>query len=975
MALYLILFLILLLHLDSSRSTQSRFFELMKSSTRGDSLSSWQLNDTNNNTHYCNLPGISCDHQENIIQVDISGWLLTGRFPDDICTYLPTLQILRLGRNTFTRFPRGLTNCSHLREFNATRAYFTGPFPDLSPLQKTLQILDLSENRFSGDFPVSALTNLTNLESVNLNNNQRLNLWQLPNSMTSLTRLKSMILTTCMLGGTIPPSLGNMTSLVDLELSGNYLVGPVPKELGRLPNLKLLELYYNQLEGEIPPELGNLTGLTDLDISVNRLVGRIPDSICRLPMIRMLQFYNNSLVGSIPESIGNSTTLFTLSLYRNYLTGRVPPGLGRLSGLVGLDLSENQLSGPLPDGLCSMGKLKFLLVLQNSLSREIPASYAECESLIRFRVSSNNLEGKIPPGIFALPHVSIIDVEKNNLTGPIPEDIRAAKNLSELFMHGNRISGRIPREIARATNLVKIDLSANLLSGPIPWEIGSLKSLNLLMLQNNELSSNIPESLSNLKSLNVLDLSSNCLTGNVPGSLSRLLPNSLNFSNNRLSGEVPFPLVNGGVLESFTGNPGLCLGPTYGNTTTSSGANFPICPSAFPDRRRTSNSLWAVGVSVCILVIGAVLLFRTWYRKNKLQQVYYENGFASYDVKSFHRLSFDQREILDAMVDKNIVGYGGSGAVYRIELNSGETVAVKKLWAPNTNNNNNSNNKKCIDDDDVTEVLDRELKTEVETLGSVRHKNIVKLYCYFAGPACSLLVYEYMTNGNLWDALHEGKGFLDWPIRHQIALGVAQGLSYLHHDLMPPIVHRDIKSTNILLDVDYLPKVADFGIAKVLQARGSKDSATTTLVAGTYGYLAPEYAYTSKATTKCDVYSFGVVLMELLTGKRPVEPEFGDNKNIIYWVATKVETKEEAAVVLDKRVLGMYREDMIKVLKIAIRCTCRNPASRPAMNEVVQLLIEADPCKFDCCKFFSGKDNNDQGENNDPIKIKEQLDI
>ncbi|GER40229.1 leucine-rich repeat receptor-like protein kinase [Striga asiatica] len=946
----------------------------MKTSTHGESLSSWQLNDTNNNnnTHYyCTLPGISCDRQQNIIQVDISGWLLTGQFPDNTCTHLPTLQTLRLGGNTFSKFPRGLTNCSHLRELNATRAYFTGPFPDLSPLHKTLRILDLSDNRFSGDFPVWALTNLTNLESVNLNNNQRLNLWRLPpDSMTSLTYLKSMILTTCMLGGEIPPSLGNMTSLVDLELSGNYLTGPVPKELGWLPNLKLLELYYNQLEGEIPPELGNLTTLTDLDISVNRLVGRIPDSICRLPSIRMLQFYNNSLVGSIPESIGNSTTLFTLSLYSNYLTGRVPSGLGRLSGLVGLDLSENQLSGPLPDGLCSMGKLKFLLILQNSLSGEIPASYAECESLIRFRVSSNNLEGRIPPGIFALPHVSIIDVEKNKLTGPIPEEIRAAKNLSELFMHGNRISGRIPPEIACATNLVKIDLSANLLSGPIPWEIGSLKSLNLLMLQNNELSSEIPESLSSLKSLNVLDLSSNCLTGKVPASLSRLLPNSLNFSNNRLSGEVPFPLVNGGVLESFAGNPGLC----YGNTSSSSGANFPICPSAFPDRRRTTNALWVVGVSLCILVIGAVLFFRAWYRKNKLQQVYYDNGFTSYDVKSFHRFSFDQREILDAVVDKNIVGYGGSGAVYRVELNSGETVAVKKLWARNNNNNNNNNNKKCNDDDDVAEVVDRELKTEVETLGSVRHKNIVKLYCYFAGRGCSLLVYEYMTNGNLWDALHEGKGFLDWPIRHQIALGVAQGLAYLHHHLMPPIVHRDIKSTNILLDVDYLPKVADFGIAKVLQARGSKDSAaSTTLVAGTYGYLAPEYAYTSKATTKCDVYSFGVVLMELLTGKRPVEPEFGENKNIIYWVATKVETKEEAADVLDKRVLGTYREDMIKVLKIAIRCTCRNPASRPNMNEVVQLLIEADPCKFDCCKF-SGKDNN-QVENNDPIKIKEQLDV
>jgi len=211
------------------------------------------------------------------------------------------------------------------------------------------------------------------------------------------------------------------------------------------------------------------------------------------------------------------------------------------------------------------------------------------------------------------------------------------------------------------------------------------------------------------------------------------------------------------------------------------------------------------------------------------------------------------------------------------------------------------------------------------------------------------LVYEYMPNGNLWDALHRGKILLDWPTRHQIALGIAQGLAYLHHDLKPSIIHRDIKSTNILLDVNYKPKVADFGIGKVLQARGGKDS-TTTVIAGTCGYMAPEYAYTSKATTKCDVYSFGVVLMELITGRKPVEAEFGENKNIIHWVSTKVETKEGVFEVLDKRLPGLFKDEMIKVLKIAIRCTYKTPSHRPTMSEVVQLLIEADPYGCDICK-------------------------
>ncbi|KAL2242174.1 UNVERIFIED_CONTAM: Receptor protein-tyrosine kinase CEPR1 [Sesamum indicum] len=933
-------------------SSQSQFFDLFKKSVSGNSLSNWASGKGNS---YCNYTGIACDDQENVVQIDISGWSLSGRFPEEICSYLPGLRVLRLRNNNFIgSFPLGIINCSFLEELSLSSIYLTGPLPDFSPL-KSLRILDLSYNRFSGNFPMS-ITNLTNLEVLNFNENGDFNLWELPENITRLTKLKSMILTTCMLRGEIPPALGNMTSLIDLELSGNYLVGRVPKELGLLRNLQELELYYNQLEGEIPTELGNLTELRDLDMSVNKFIGRIPESICRLPKLVVLQLYNNTLEGEIPAVIANSTTLNTLSLYGNFLTGEIPQNLGRASAMEALDLSENRLSGRLPEGLCSGGKLNYLLVLQNFFSGELPESYAECKSLIRFRVSSNNLEGKLPEGILSLPHVSIIDVGYNNFTGSIPKAILNARNLSELFMQGNRISGVIPPEISLAVNLVKIDLSNNLLSGPIPSEIGNLRWLNLLLLQGNKLSSSIPESLSSLKSLNVLDLSSNHLTGKIPESLSDLLPNSLNFSNNQLSGPIPLSFLKGGLLESLSGNPNLCV-PAH---LDSSSPNFPICAQTY--NRKKLNCIWVIGISVGILIVGTILFLKRWFNRDRVvldNDDAFSSSFFSYDVKSFHRLSFDQREIIDSMIDKNIVGYGGSGTVYKIELNNGEVVAVKKLWSQKS--------KDSASDDQL--ILDKELKTEVETLGSIRHKNIVKLYCYFSSLDCSLLVYEYMSNGNLWDALHRGKVLLDWPTRHQIALGIAQGLAYLHHDLMPPIIHRDIKSTNILLDVDYQPKVADFGIAKVLQARGSKDS-TTTEIAGTYGYLAPEYAYSSKATTKCDVYSFGVVLMELITGKKPVEAEFGENKNIIYWVSTKVETKEGAADVLDKRVVGSYEEDMIKVLRVAVRCTCRTPVLRPTMNEVVQLLIEADPCKFDCCKL-----SNKTKETANPTKPKNQFDL
>ncbi|KAI9106708.1 hypothetical protein K1719_022236 [Acacia pycnantha] len=906
---------------------QLQFFYLMEKSLSGKYPLNW---DVTEGKRVCNFTGVVCNNQGEVINLDISGWSLSGNFPSDICTYLPELRFLRLGHNRLRgKSLDSIINCSHLEVLDMNHVYHTGTLPDFSPM-KSLRILDLSYNSFKGQFPMSVF-NLTNLEVLNFNENADFNLWELPEDMYKMKNLKSVILSTCMVRGRIPPSIGNLSTLVDLELSGNFLTGQIPPELGMLKNLQQLELYYNQLIGNIPKELGNLTELRDLDMSVNKLSGSIPESMCRLPKLEVLQLYNNSLTGEIPGVIANSKTLRILSLYDNFLTGEVPRNLGQFSGMVVLDLSENRLSGPLPTEVCKGGRLMYFLVLNNFFSGELPDSYAKCWTMLRFRVSNNRLVGSIPEGLLGLPHVSIIDLSNNNLSGPISKTIGNPRNLSELFIQKNRISGVIPPTISRATNLVKIDFSNNLLSGPIPFEIGNLKRLNLLMLQGNKLNSSIPGSLSLLKSLNVLDLSNNLLTGSIPESFSDLLPNSINFSNNLLSGPVPPSLIKGGLVESFSGNPGLCVSLVYAN---SSDRNFPICSKTSSKKRLST--FWVAGISVVLIITGATLFLKRRCSKERAAVEHDEtlsSSFVSYEVKSFHRITIDPREIVEAMVDKNIVGHGGSGTVYKIELKSGEFVAVKRLWSRKS--------KDSVPDQDSL-ALDKALKTEVETLGNIRHKNIVKLYCYFSRLDCSLLVYEYMPNGNLWDALHKGSVHLDWPTRHKIALGTAQGVAYLHHDLLPPIIHRDIKSTNILLDVDYQPKVADFGIAKVLQARGGKDS-TSTVVAGTYGYLAPEYAYSSRASVKGDVYSFGVILMELITGKKPVEAEFGENRNIVYWVSNKVDSKEGASEVLDKRLEGSYKEEMIRVLRIAIRCTYKAQALRPTMKEVVQVLIKADP--------------------------------
>ncbi|BAF30367.1 receptor protein-tyrosine kinase CEPR1 [Oryza sativa Japonica Group] len=935
---------------EAALDAQAAYLSQMKQEFAGPAMARWDFSAPA--VDYCKFQGVGCDASGNVTAIDVTSWRLSGRLPGGVCEALPALREVRLGYNDIRGgFPGGLVNCTSLEVLNLSCSGVSGAVPDLSRMP-ALRVLDVSNNYFSGAFPTS-IANVTTLEVANFNENPGFDIWWPPESLMALRRLRVLILsTTCMHGG-VPAWLGNMTSLTDLELSGNLLTGHIPLSLARLPNLQLLELYYNLLEGVVPAELGNLTQLTDIDLSENNLTGGIPESICALPRLRVLQMYTNKLTGAIPAVLGNSTQLRILSVYRNQLTGELPADLGRYSGFNVLEVSENQLTGPLPPYACANGQLQYILVLSNLLTGAIPASYAACRPLLRFRVSNNHLDGDVPAGIFALPHASIIDLSYNHLTGPVPATIAGATNLTSLFASNNRMSGVLPPEIAGAATLVKIDLSNNQIGGAIPEAVGRLSRLNQLSLQGNRLNGSIPATLADLHSLNVLNLSYNALAGEIPEALCTLLPNSLDFSNNNLSGPVPLQLIREGLLESVAGNPGLCVAFRLNLTDPA----LPLCPKPARLRMRgLAGSVWVVAVCALVCVVATLALARRWVLRARQDGEH--DGLptspassSSYDVTSFHKLSFDQHEIVEALIDKNIVGHGGSGTVYKIELSNGELVAVKKLWVSRRSKQEHGHG-------GGGGCLDRELRTEVETLGSIRHKNIVKLYCCYSGADSNLLVYEYMPNGNLWDALHGGGGwgfgFLDWPTRHRVALGVAQGLAYLHHDLLFPIVHRDIKSSNILLDADFEPKVADFGIAKVLQARGDRDASTTT-IAGTYGYLAPEYAYSSKATTKCDVYSFGVVLMELATGKKPIEPEFGDTRDIVQWVSGKVAAGGEGEA-LDKRLeWSPFKEEMVQALRVAVRCTCSIPGLRPTMADVVQMLAEAGPAAGRTAKDAANK--------------------
>eukprot|EP01018_Ginkgo_biloba_P002132 Gb_35288 [translate_table: standard] len=891
----------------------------------------------------CKWNGITCDSNGSVTEISLESKWLSGQLPSTICG-LKSLKKVQLGHNSlYGNIPNGLwNNCSKLETLNLTSNTLTGSLPDFSPLG-SLQLLDLSKNNFSGKFPTS-VTKLSLLYSLSLGDNP-LDQGLIPNEIYSLKSLNWLYLSNCGLKGPISPSIGNLTELVNLELSDNYLTGIIPKEITKLTKLYQLELYNNYLTGEIPSGFGNLTNLKNFDASTNSLLGTLSE-LASLKNLVSLQLYQNHLSGQIPNEFGELQFLINLSLYRNNLIGPLPQKLGSLSDFTTIDVSENRLTGLLPPDMCKRGKLKFLLVLQNFLTGEIPESYGSCSTLVRFRVNNNSLNGEIPSGIWGLPQASIIDLSLNYFVGPVTPDIRNAKSLSVFSIQNNRFSGTLPSEIGQASLLTKMDASNNQLSGELPNELGDLGMLNSLYLRQNmfsgtipdklglceslsdinlavnRLNGPIPESLGSIPVLNSLNLSNNELNGQIPDSLSSLKLSSLDFSNNQLTGPVPIQLMNLANNGSFSGNIGLCGG---GNSDL-----LKPCPSH--DIRRKSHETHLIAgfiaaTAAMILIIG-LFMYKKLYQKSADSP---EN--LSWDLKSFHRLSISEHDILNSLKEENVIGHGGSGKVYRGELSNGETIAVKRLW---TNNSSKLYHTK-------QSLECHEFEMEVETLGTIRHRNIVKLYCCISSRDSNLLVYEYMHNGSLWDRLHETKDpNLNWHRRYKIALGAAHGLAYLHRDCVPAIIHRDVKSSNILLDEDYEPRIADFGIAKILQARGRGDSVS--IIAGTHGYIAPEYVYTSRVTEKSDVYSFGVVLMELVTGKRPIEPEFGENKNIVHWISHKIATKESAYEVIDSTISQHYEEEMIKVLKIAVHSTSNLPALRPSMREVVQMLLEADPC-------------------------------
>ncbi|KAJ8769945.1 hypothetical protein K2173_009027 [Erythroxylum novogranatense] len=911
----------------------------------------------------CMFSGITCDPNTNrVIAISLGNKSLSGEISPSIAA-LESLTTLSLPCNHISgKLPYQLTDCRNLRVLNLTRNGLVGVIPDLSML-KRLEHLDLSFNFFTGGFP-NWLGNLSALVRLGLAKNQ-FDQGEIPDNIGNLRNLAWLFLSSCNLRGEIPESIFELRELQTLDISRNRISGNFPISISKMPKLTKIELFANNLTGKIPSELGELTLLREIDISSNQLHGELPEVIGNLKDLKVFQLYDNNFSGRLPAGFGEMRHLDGFSIYRNSFSGEFPANFGRFSPLNSFDISENQFSGDFPKFLCTNGNLDNLLALQNKFSGNFPDTYARCKTLKRFRISRNLMSGMIPDEVWALPLANIIDVSDNDFTGGISPEIGMSTSLTELLLQNNKFSGPLPSELGKLTNLQKLHLYNNRFSGFLPSEIGDLKQLGSLLLERNLLTGSIPLDLgecsslvdlnlalnsltgyiphtfSHISSLNSLNLSHNKLTGFIPEELEELKLSSIDLSENELSGKIPTVLLTIGGVGAFLENKDLC---TENNSQTLLYSGMKVCMTkqSREGKYKERLVLFSVITSTLVFLLAGFLLmsYRNLKHDEDMESILEEKkeGDGKWKLARFHQLDIEPDDICE-LEEGNLIGSGGTGKVYRMELKkNGCTVAVKQLWKG-----------------DVLKVL----TAEMEILGKIRHRNILKLYACLLRGGSSLLVFEYMQNGNLFQALHReiktGEPELDWYRRYKIALGAAKGIAYLHHDCSPPIIHRDIKSSNILLDEDYEPKIADFGIAKLAEL--SYDGCDNSHLAGTHGYIAPEMAYSLKITEKNDVFSFGVVLLELITGKRPVEEEYGEGKDIVYWASVHLTDRENVTKLLDKEIVSEHVQDgMIKVLKIAILCTTKLPNLRPSMREVVKMLVDADPCPIKNQDMSSDKD-------------------
>ncbi|XP_042945720.1 probable LRR receptor-like serine/threonine-protein kinase At1g07650 isoform X4 [Carya illinoinensis] len=802
----------------------------------------------------------------------------------------------------------------------------------------------------------------------------------IPSEWTSL-KLELLSTSVNKLSGRIPSYLGKITTLRHLSIENNQFSGTVPPELGKLVNLEKLILNANFLTGELPVNLTCLINLTELRISSNNFNGRIPDFFSSWKKLQKLEIQASGLAGPIPPSISVLSNLTELRISDLIGEGSRFPNLTNMTCMNRLMLRSCNLSGQIPGYISkTMPHLQTLDLSFNRLEGNAP-EFDDRAKLQRLFLTSNLLNGTVPDWIKRRDPHDDLDLSYNNfLESSMPPTCRDTLNLFESFSGQDSSVGECPKNqpCPKDWNSVHINCGGKEVSiGNIKYEAdqddagaakfyragenwgfsstGNFWDVNIssiVYIANNAsiLRMNNPELYTTAR-LSPLSLTyyARCLANGrytvtlhfaeiiIRGdrsfsSLGRRIFDVYiqgklalkDFDIEDTARGVDKPLVQ--KVKAVVSNKVLHIRFHWaGKGTTNAptrGTYGPLISAISiendnpPDNGKTTIFIVTGALVPALLLIFGILWWKGCIgnrisREKDLRGLDLQTGFFTYRQIKAATNNFD---------DSNMIGEGGFGSVYKGILLDGTIIAVKKLFSKSSQGN-------------------REFVNEIGMISTLQHPNVVRLYGGCAEGNQLFLVYEYMENNSLARPLFGLEQFqlkLDWPTRQKICIGIARGLAFLHEESTLKIVHRDIKTTNVLLDSKLNPKISDFGLAKLDEEEKTHIS---TRVAGTIGYMAPEYALWGFLTYKADVYSFGVVTLEIVAGKSNMK--FRPNESyvcLLDW-ALVLQQKGNLVELVDPKLGSEFKmEEAIRMIKVALLCTNPSPALRPTMSAVVSML-------------------------------------